>query len=387
VNPVLRRELVERWRSRRAVVTLTVYLAVLAGLQYLLYRAGLSVLNQQFGFFGGMDPATAGPMLGRFLLEGLLFFILMLVLFVAPGYAAATLSGERERRTLPLLQTTLLRPSQIVLGKLGASTAWLVLLVAAALPLGGASFFLGGVALGDLLRGIAYVVVIGVCIAAMGIGVSSMTRRTTGSVVLTYGIVLALTAGTLFVSAVEFFVRANAGRVEPPIALYANPFYGLADAARAQRASASMMGGGLPSPLAIIAESLPGNPMGGAVAMDTMVVAEDGVMLGDADARVPGMEPFGPEAGRQGVWLKVMGLYALGALAGVGVASRRVRGHQTSARVRAGRRRDAGGPDVPDGASGWGPPAAAGAGNRSEPPGHPGSPAGPLPESPDGGGP
>jgi ABC-2 type transport system permease protein len=345
VNPVLRRELVERWRSRRATVTLTLYLAVLAGLQYLLYRAGLSVLNQQFGFFGGVDPATAGPLLGRFLLEGLLFFVLLLVLFVAPGYAAATLSGERERRTLALLQTTLLRPRQIVIGKLGASTAWLVLLVAAALPLGGASFFLGGVAVGDLLRGITYVVVIGVCVAAVGIGVSSVTRRTTGSVVLTYGIVLALTAGTLFVSAVEFFIRANAGRMEPPIALYANPFYGLADAARAQRASASMFGGGLPSPLAIIAESLPGNPgMGG---VDPVALEEDVVVMGGADPRfAPGMEPFGPDRGRQGVWLKVMGLYGVFGLGGIVLASRRVRGHQTSARVRTGRRRGARAPQA-----------------------------------------
>ena len=88
VNPVLRRELVERWRGRRASVTLTAYLAVLGCLMYGLYQLGRSILAAQFGF-GGLDGSFAGPALGRFLLEGLLFFVLLLILFVAPGYAPA----------------------------------------------------------------------------------------------------------------------------------------------------------------------------------------------------------------------------------------------------------------------------------------------------------
>jgi hypothetical protein len=40
VNPVLRRELVERMRGWRACLLLTAYLALLAGSLYLAYRAG-----------------------------------------------------------------------------------------------------------------------------------------------------------------------------------------------------------------------------------------------------------------------------------------------------------------------------------------------------------
>ncbi len=315
VNPVLRRELVERWRSRRAVVTLTAYLAVLAAVGYLLYRAGSAILTSELAFGGG-DASSAGPVLGRFLVEGLLFFVLLLVLFVAPGYAASQVSGERERRTLTLLQVTLLRPGQIALGKLGASVAWLTLLVVAALPLGAAAFFLGGIGIADLLRGVVAVLVVGVCVAAVALGISSMTRRTTAAIVLTYGTVLALVLGTLFVSAVEAVIRGTRGEnIRTPVALYLNPFFGLADAVHAARPSGFAFAG-LPSPLGIIAEALPGAPF---------VSTEQGGFDDAVAPLVPADPGFdAPQDGRRPVWLIVLGVYVLLGAAGMAVATRRL---------------------------------------------------------------
>ena len=324
-NPVLRREVMERWRSRRAAVTLTVYLAILGAVMYLLYRVGTTVLSSNFGF--GVDPGTAGPVLGRFLLEGLFFFVLLLVLFVGPGYAAAQISGERERRTLTLLQVTLLRPFQIVLGKLGAAVAWLTLLVAAAVPLGAVAFFLGGIGLVDLLRGSAMLIVLAVAFAGIGLGISSLTRRTTGSIVLTYGAVLALTLGTFFIAGVQAVVRSTRGQpVGTPVALYFNPFFGLADAVNAARPSMSGMSA-LPSPLGLIAEALPGSPFIGEEAMMAEPEAGPGfAVVAPAPAPLPA-DPFPGqgESQRRPVWLIVMAVYtALGGL-GVALATRRLR--------------------------------------------------------------
>ncbi|MGH8910142.1 MAG: ABC transporter permease, partial [Egibacteraceae bacterium] len=313
VNPVMRRELVERWRGRRAIITLTVFLVVLGLLLYGLYWLGRATLAPQFGF-GFIDSGAAGPMLGRFLLEGMLFFVLLLVLFVAPGYAAAQLVGERERGTLPLLQVTLLRPWQIVVGKLGASVAWLALLLFAALPLGAIAFFLGGIALGDLLRGIGMILGVVVCVAAMGLGISSLVRRTVAAVVLTYALVFTLVAGTGFAALVGIAAQSTQVTAAPrtPFVLYANPLFGLADAVRAD---ASVFG--LPSPLRLFAGVLPSvdavqiGPLplaGGGVAFDTVVVGPGG-----AEQR----------PGRALVWLRVLGVHAaLGAL-GLAVATRR----------------------------------------------------------------
>lgn len=347
VNPVLRRELIERWRSRRAVVTLTVYLGVLGLVCYSLYRVGISVLTSMFGF--GPDPATAGPLLGRFLVEGLLFFVLLLVLFVAPGYAAAQLSGERERRTLSLLQATLLRPREIVLGKLGASTAWLSLLVLAALPLGAAAFFLGGLALGDLLRGILTIVVLGVGISAIAIGISSLTKRTTASIVLTYAVVLGLTLGTLFAAGVEAVLRSrDTAEVRTPIAMYANPFFALADGVNAQRPS-SMMSGGLPSPLGLMAEMLPGAPlMRGGVeeAFVEEAIDSGGAFEGDAVLAAPVDDPVGG-GGEQPVWLIVSGLYLVAGGLALALASRRLRVVEPRARAMTATRQPAVAPPPP----------------------------------------
>jgi len=324
LNPVLRRELVERWRGRRAVATITGYLAALGGILYLLYRVGVVALRSQFGF--GLDTGSAGPALGRFLFENLLFFVLLLVLFVSPGYAAAQLSGERERRTLPLLQLTLLRPYQIVLGKLGASVAWLTLLVTAALPLGAATLFLGGVALGDLLIGMLFILVVAIGVAGIALGISSLTRRTTAAVVLTYATVLFLALGTGFLAVAEFVLNSRGPQGNStPAALYPNPFFGLADAAGAGETGLDNGFSSLFSPLSLLGQAHPDSLR---IALD----AEEAVAVAEP---VPGgggggFVEFGPGAladpgARRPVWLVTAGIYvALGAL-GFLVATRRVR--------------------------------------------------------------
>lgn len=334
INPVLRRELTERWRGRRTFIVFTVYVALLAGITQLLWWIGtrwIGSFGPSGGFGGGPDMGLAvGPMMGRFLFENLLGFVLLLVLFIAPGYAAAQISGERERRSLPLLQVTLLRPFQIVAGKLGASVAWLVLLIVAALPLGAATFFLGGVAVADLLRAVAYVLVITVSIAAMGLGISAMTRRTTASVVLTYGLVLFLVIGSLVGAVAETVleVRDGPGRTRPqPVALYANPFYGLADAARVR--SDFGFGRQVPSVL---------TPFGAVLPVDR--VAFGGPVAVEVEAPLDGPRPV--PRGRLGVrersstpvWLIELGLYASLGAAGLVVATRRIRTGRVQARPR-----------------------------------------------------
>lgn len=320
LNPVLARELTERWRGRRAVATLTAYLAVLAGLAYALYRIGRSVLVASSGFAPDL-AGGGGPVLGRFLVEGLLCFILVGVLFVAPGYAATQIAGERERRTLPLLQLTLLRPWEIVAGKLGAAVAWLVLLVVAAVPVGAVAFFLGGVAPSDLLAGLAFLLLIAVCIAGMGLGVSSVVRRTTAAVVVTYGIVLLLVVGTLFAGLAEFIGRSTQGLEErTPIALYANPFFGLSDAADAVPPDGAA-GARLPSPLGLAASAHPDRFAERRGARGMAVADPAGPAAGAPGPRVLAQDV---DEGWLPVWAWTAGLHVLLGAGGLLLATRRL---------------------------------------------------------------
>lgn len=308
MNPVFRGELLRRWRGRRAFVVLSVFLLVLALLLFGVHEIGRQALRQQM-FFGGGDIAFIRPTLGRFMVETVLALLLMLVLVAAPGFAAGQIAGERERRTLPLLQATMLRPIEIVLGKLWAATAWVGLLVVAALPLVAISTVFGGVETPDVILGLATVLVIGLCLAAVSLGISSLVRRTTAAVVISYAIVLTLVLGTGFVAILLAVVGDQREAATWP--LYANPFMALAGAVNSSMASGSIE---LPTPLTPFAFALRYRE-GGALGPD----------LGQDLART-----------WQWVWSLVvfLGLAVLGIL----VAARRLRITRSGSRVTRGRR-------------------------------------------------
>lgn len=186
VNPVLRREMVERMRGGRTFVVLTLYLGLLSVVLYGTYEVGRS----------SGDPAEAA-LLGRSIFEWQLFFMLLLVLFLVPGQAAGAIAGERERQTLVPLQVTLLSPPQILLGKIGAAVAFLLLLVVATVPLLSVSYLIGGVTLGEILGGVLAVLFVGLAVGCVSATISTFSRRVQGATVLSYGAVLLLVLGTL----------------------------------------------------------------------------------------------------------------------------------------------------------------------------------------------
>jgi ABC-type transport system involved in multi-copper enzyme maturation permease subunit len=191
VNPVLERELRERPRTAGAVVMLTVYLAVLTGIFVLVYEAEkLSAGNSQV-------VATSVARIGQGQFEWVLFFMLLLVLFLVPGYTASSIAGERERQTLIPMQLTLLRPSRIVSGKAAAAVAYLALLIVATAPLLALSFVIGGVSLSQVARGLAAVLFVGVVLSLVTVACSAVVRRVAAATLLAYTVVLALLLGTL----------------------------------------------------------------------------------------------------------------------------------------------------------------------------------------------
>lgn len=340
VNPVLRRELLERWRGRRTFVVLTIYVTTLALLMQLLWWWANHDIDRQ-ARFGGFEDFTLAPSLGRFLFDNLLGFVLLLVLFIAPGYAAAQIAGERERRTLSLLQVTLVRPWSIALGKLGASIAWLLLLVIAALPFGAATFFLGGVSAGDLAKAALAVIVIAISLAAISLGISSFARRTTAAVVTTYGLVLFLTIGTGFGHLIETSVRELNFTGGTSYSLHLNPFYGVADAAGAARQL--YVGRELPTLLSPFASQLPFGGGGvdrvmleGGFAegefFDAPAVLEERIFEEQVFLGQPDFVGFDEEP--QDVWWRVLAIYAGLGLVGFVVAARRLRPDRVPPRYR-----------------------------------------------------
>ena len=227
VNPVLERELRQRLRGRAAWVSLTLYLVVLGLLLRLVYDV---VADSQDFVFGGEFQQAASA--GRSIFHWLLFVMLALICFIVPGLTAGAVAGERERQTLVPLQITLLSARSIVVGKLLASLAFVILLVLAALPFLSVSFLLGGVALAEVMKGTAMVLVVAVAVAALSLACSSLVRRTQTATVTAYGLVGMLVVGTLVVYAAQRTFDDSLTGTTKPTVLVLNPFAATAEVVR-----------------------------------------------------------------------------------------------------------------------------------------------------------
>lgn len=192
VNPVLGREVKERFRGVRGWVMLTVYLALLSAVLFLGYQAVAGVSDDPFSGVVATEIARAG----RTIFEVLLLFMLVLVLFLVPAMTSGAIAGERERQTLVPLQVTLMRPLGIVAGKLGASLAFIALLVVGSLPFLAVTYLVGGVTILNVVVAVAAVLFTGVVVACIGTACSAIFRRVQAATVISYAVVLALSIGT-----------------------------------------------------------------------------------------------------------------------------------------------------------------------------------------------
>ncbi|MGG0645201.1 ABC transporter permease [Sporosarcina gallistercoris] len=183
-NPVLAKEVKLRFRSSKSFTGILLYL--------------LAMCIFVFGFIY-VTTSLAGtiyfkPSESVVLFSFLTFIQLGLVLFITPGLTAGTISGERERQTLPMLLTTSQSSFQIVSGKLLSSVLFLALLIVAGLPVYSMVFLFGGISPILFLKSLLFLFVTLLAIGSLGILFSTLIRRTTVSMIATYGSMLFFTA-------------------------------------------------------------------------------------------------------------------------------------------------------------------------------------------------
>jgi ABC-2 type transport system permease protein len=124
------------------------------------------------------------------------FFLLGLSLLVVPSLSASAVNGDREHGVLATLQTTLLSPAEIALGKLLASWAASGAFLAIAAPALIVSLVSGGVTISSLLLALLTTALVLAVVCAIGLMFSTVAARTVSSVVLTYLTVGFLVFGT-----------------------------------------------------------------------------------------------------------------------------------------------------------------------------------------------
>jgi ABC-2 type transport system permease protein len=142
-----------------------------------------------------VSSGGVGQTMGQTLFYSTYMLLLILVVFLSPAFTAGAISGERERKTLDLLITTLLPARSLVVGKLTSALAYIVLLILAALPVQSLALMFGGIIRPELIIGTLLLLVTALAAGAIGIFVSSLVRSSIASTVLTYATILIAAIG------------------------------------------------------------------------------------------------------------------------------------------------------------------------------------------------
>lgn len=187
-------ELRQRVRSTRWVIVLGVWFVVLGGLTTLVRFAVHRTMDPEtMGGTGVVDGAAVAEQLeaasqaaGAMMFGIILFLVLGLAGLVAPALTATSINGDRNAGVLATLQTTLLSPAEIAVGKLLAAWTTALALLAAALPFIGWAYVEGGTSAGRLLVTVALLAVMLLVVCAVALGWSAIAARTSTSAVLTY---------------------------------------------------------------------------------------------------------------------------------------------------------------------------------------------------------
>lgn len=175
-NPIIKKELLTQLRSRRAGIMLFAFILVLCAIVYLLWpQTGVYSLNA----FRSREIFTV------FLMGQLL----MVILFT-PAFSASSITIEKEKNSFDLLYTSLLRPIDIIFGKLTASVSILLLLILSSLPITAVCFLLGGVNASLMAKAYVVIVLAAVSYGLMGLCCSAAFERTFTATWVTYALIL-----------------------------------------------------------------------------------------------------------------------------------------------------------------------------------------------------
>ena len=177
-NPVLQRELLVNLRMKRAFILLLIYQALLGAVVYYAWPTQ-SRLEANADQARGLVNIV---FLGQYILASLM----------APSFAAAAITGEKERKTYEMLLASPLRPAAITLGKLLSSLAHLGLLICASLPIVMLCLPLGGVSFYEVLAAYLGLFLSVITFGMISIACSSYFHRTSSSLVTSYLLILPL---------------------------------------------------------------------------------------------------------------------------------------------------------------------------------------------------
>lgn len=227
-NPVIGRELRVRMRLGRSYRLQAFYLAFMVLIVVLAYE-----------WVVGDAQRLSNPYRLQDALLGFYYTVMgtliSLIALIAPALTANAITLERERKTIDLLLATPLTARQLLVGKLVASFAFVVLLLALTMPITAVCVLLGGVSFGDLVRAYVIVAFSSLSLCSIALFTSVYARNSTLAVLWSYTRVAAFLGLTAILVLVQGAYRLSVASgltgvpLMFPLALL-NPFAAIAAA-------------------------------------------------------------------------------------------------------------------------------------------------------------
>jgi hypothetical protein len=172
---------------------LVVWTAVIGVLSALI-RVGVHLALQVEGP-GADGPLSTQDMTGRLMFGLIACLVLSLGSLMVPALSATSVNGDRTTGVLATMQTTLLSPAEIAVGKLLAAWTTALALLVTASPFIGWAYLHGGTPGARLVATLGVLALTLLVVCAIGVGWSAVTSRTSSSTVLTYLTVAVLGPG------------------------------------------------------------------------------------------------------------------------------------------------------------------------------------------------
>jgi ABC-type transport system involved in multi-copper enzyme maturation permease subunit len=206
---VLSKELRTRMRRERTIWLLVIYILILG-------LAGCFIVNDAHG-----SLETVGASLYYFLS----LFQLILIIFTVPAFTATAINGEKERQTYDLLICSGVTGFSIIMGKLIAGMATVLLLIGASIPLFSLLLFFGGVAPIHLLVLLLIYLMTALLVGSSSIFYSIILSRPAVSTALSYMLNLIWCASPLLMFYLwRFFTQQYPAYYQIPLIYIWSPF-------------------------------------------------------------------------------------------------------------------------------------------------------------------
>ncbi len=215
-NPIVVKDIRTRMRGRQAFVIMASYiffLIIVMGFAYY-FTWNIALHN-----YANPQQAMVNINLGAALFVSLVWTQTILLLLIVPSLTAGAITSELEKKTIELLSLSRLTAGKLIIGKHLSGIMYPTILLTCSLPLSGICIFLGGVSPAEVLTSYLSLEAWGILLAAIGIFMSSLFKRTAIATLLSYVvsgayfIYLSLNTGIYYV--------ANTGYI--PVSLFLNP--------------------------------------------------------------------------------------------------------------------------------------------------------------------